>query len=294
MTGDQPAQQDTTGTLFVVPTPLGNLEDITLRGLRVLRQADVIAAEDTRRARALLTSFGISTPTTSYHQHGKVSGIPKVLKHLRAGRTVALISDAGTPSIADPGFELVQAALAADVRVEALPGPSAVTTAVVLASMPAKGFTFLGFLPREQKEMSLALREVSHNPYAIVFFESPHRVASTIEVALGVLGNRMAVGLHEMTKVHEQAVRGDLKTLLETVSDCPPRGEWTIVIGPAVEESPEIDMPQVEALLRLVVEKGVSGRDAVQISSEFLGLPRQEVYRIWLKMVEKTDIRRRE
>lgn len=271
-----------TGTLYVVPTPIGNLEDITLRALRVLRDVDLIAAEDTRHSRTLLMHFGISTRVVSYHQHAKITGIGRVLWALELG-DVALISDAGTPTISDPGFELVRAAIDAGHKVEALPGATAVTTAVALAAIPARGFVFLGFLPRARRDVVQTFEIVRRLPFSLVFFDSPHRLGKSITAILETLGNRQVVAVRELTKIHEEAVRTDLEGLIVRIGDAPQRGEWTVVVAPGKEIGPGPTDDEIAHALAAMRQTGETGRDAVRVVSESLGVARREVYRIWLR-----------
>jgi len=273
------------GTLFVVPTPLGNLEDITLRALRILRESALIAAEDTRRSRTLLRHFDIPTRMESYHQHNKRSAIPQVMERLRQGQDVALISDAGMPSVSDPGFELVRAAIDAGLPVDVLPGPSAVTASVVFAALPAVGFIFMGFPPRRRKQAQERLRAVASLPYSLVLFEAPRRLASTLDLLLITLGNRAVAAVRELSKLHQEVIRTDLRGLIDRVSEHEPRGEWTIVVGPAIEwESGPPDASAVAAALLRLADDGVPGREAVHIVSRVLDRPRTEVYRLWLTL----------
>jgi 16S rRNA (cytidine1402-2'-O)-methyltransferase len=271
-----------TGTLFVVPTPLGNLEDITLRAIRVLKEVGTIAAEDTRHSRPLLAHFGISTRLISYHQHTKHSGLTLVLKSLES-EDVALISDAGMPSLADPGYELIRATIQHGHRVEVLPGASAVTTAVALAALPARGFTFMGFLPRGRSEMRGRLQEVADLPYSLVIFEAPNRVAGTLSIIADVLGNRPTAALRELTKIHEDAIRGRVTDILEAVRARDPRGEWTLVVGPSEDPRIRPADAEIEAALSKLRNEGATGRDAVEIVAEAFDVPKSEVYRLWLK-----------
>lgn len=270
-----------TGTLYVVPTPIGNLDDITLRALRVLNEVDLIAAEDTRHSRPLVTHFGIATRLVSYHQHSKRSGIARILAALESGN-VALISDAGMPSIADPGFELIGAAIERGFRVEVLPGASAVTTAVALAALAARGFIFMGFLPRGRSEMATALKAVAALPYSLVIFESPRRIAATARCIGETLGEREIVVTRELSKLHEQTYRGTVSHVGAQFSEHEPLGEFTIVVGPGREQPLAPTDDEVAGALARLSEEGETGRDAVRIVSEALEVPRSAVYRVWL------------
>jgi len=266
--------------LFVVPTPIGNLEDITLRALRVLGEVDTILAEDTRHTRRLLQHFDIRTPLLSYHEHNKRSRIGEVLTQLEAG-DVALVSDAGMPSISDPGFELVQAALAADVQVEVLPGPSAVTTAVVTAALPARGFLFLGFLPRSGSARRSLLDEVRGLPYTLVFFEAPHRLRAALGDIEAVLGNRECVVARELTKIHEEVVRGDVASARRRFEAGEPRGEITLIVaGASFAVAHNADDALAE--MRRMVDGGADRNAAVTRVMALYGTPRNRAYAMWL------------
>jgi 16S rRNA (cytidine1402-2'-O)-methyltransferase len=269
-------------TLYVVPTPIGNLEDITLRAIRVLSDVDLIAAEDTRHSRNLLVHLDISTRVVSYHQHAKITGIGRVLRALETG-DVALISDAGTPTISDPGFELIRAAIDAGHKVEVLPGATAVTTAVALAAIPAPGFLFLGFLPRASKDAVRIFEVVRLLPYSLVLFESPLRLRKSLSTMLRMLGNRQVLAARELTKIHEEAIRTDLEGLIVRIGDERQRGEWTIVVAPAKEIDVRPTDDEIAHALEVLQQTGETGRDAVRVVSESLGVARADVYRIWLR-----------
>lgn len=272
-----------TGTLYVVPTPLGNLEDMTLRAIRVLEEVSLIAAEDTRHSRPLLTHFGISTRLISYHQHSKRSSLARLLKALDAG-DVALITDAGTPSISDPGYELISAAVEGGRRVEVLPGASAIVTAIVAACLPARGFVAMGFLPRAREEAKSRLLEVERLPYSLVIFESPHRLVSTLRTIRAVLGDRAVAAAKEMTKLHAQVFRGSTSEVVAALSNTEIRGEWTVVVGPAVSQPRGPSDDEIAGALGRLRAAGETGRDAVRLVSEMLRLSRSDVYRVWVTL----------
>jgi 16S rRNA (cytidine1402-2'-O)-methyltransferase len=220
------------GTLFVVATPIGNLEDITLRALRVLREADVIAAEDTRRTAKLLTHFGIETPRVSFHQHNVRSRLPQLLHRLQAGESVAVVTDAGTPSVSDPGAELVRACIDHQIAIEPIPGANAHLTAAVVSGFPLDPWTILGFAPNRAKDRSAWLQGIAATPHTVSFFEAPHRIDATLRECAKYLGDRPLFVGRELTKAHQQFVRGTAAAVADT--RIPPRGEFTIVVGPAV------------------------------------------------------------
>ncbi|HEY7292540.1 MAG TPA: 16S rRNA (cytidine(1402)-2'-O)-methyltransferase [Vicinamibacterales bacterium] len=217
------------GTLFVVATPIGNLEDITVRALRVLREATIIAAEDTRRTAHLLARHGISTPTTSLHEHNEGKKSASILAKLRDGASVALVSDAGTPTVSDPGFQLIRETIAAGIKVEPIPGPSAILTALAASGLPAEPFTFVGFPPTRLEARKSWLRDLGERGGTVVLFEAPHRIRKTLEELGAVFGDREAVVGRELTKIHEEFVRGPISALAARFEN--PRGEFTIVIN---------------------------------------------------------------
>jgi 16S rRNA (cytidine1402-2'-O)-methyltransferase len=219
------------GTLYVVATPIGNLEDITLRALRVLREADIIAAEDTRRTARLLRHHGISSPTTSFHEHNARSRSAQLIGRLEAGQRVAVVTDAGTPGVSDPGLELVTLAIERGIRVEPIPGPSAPLAALVASGFPVMPFTMFGFAPARSKDRHEWLRSIAVTTHTFSFFETPHRIRDTLADAAVVFGVRPIIVARELTKVHEEFLRGTAAQVLERLST--PRGEYTIVVGPA-------------------------------------------------------------
>jgi 16S rRNA (cytidine1402-2'-O)-methyltransferase len=216
------------GTLFVVGTPIGNLGDITTRALRVLGEVAVIAAEDTRRTARLLARYAISTPTTSLHAHNEYGKTSRLVDRLARGDSVALVSDAGTPTLSDPGAELVRAAAAAGARVEAIPGPSAVTTLLSVAGLSGPTFTFMGFPPRKGRERARWFEEVRSAGRTVIFFEAPHRIRATLAELLRTSGDRQVVVGREMTKVREELLRGRLSQVIS--ADFPDRGELTVAV----------------------------------------------------------------
>ena len=220
------------GTLYVVATPIGNLEDITLRGLRVLREADVIAAEDTRRTAKLLSHHGIASRMVSFHTHNTRARVPQLLGWLREGRQIALVTDAGTPGVSDPGAELVEACVREGVRVEPVPGVSAPLAAAVASGFPLTPMTVFGFAPARAKDRSAWLAELAAMVHTVTFFDAPHRIATTLAEAAVLLGERQIMVARELTKVHEQFLRGNCASVLAALGT--PRGEYTVVVGPAV------------------------------------------------------------
>ena len=276
------------GTLYLVATPLGNLEDITLRALRILRESRIIAAEDTRHTRKLLNHFAITTPMISYHEHSGPSGIAIVLVALANG-DVALVSDAGTPALSDPGADLIQAALAAGYPVTPIPGPSAAITALIASGLPTDQFTFLGFLPRRARERRALLTSVRSEPRTLILYEAPHRLHACLDDLLAVLGDRDACLARELTKVHEEWLRGPLTHLRAKYTRDEPRGEYTVVIaGAQTLEPPDREVEPAEReshareRLRALLAEGRSTRDAAaQVAGE-LAISRRDAYRLAL------------
>jgi 16S rRNA (cytidine1402-2'-O)-methyltransferase len=269
------------GTLYIVGTPIGNLEDISLRALRILGEVDLIAAEDTRKTRKLLTHFKIETPLTSYHEHSKLTRLDELLSTLQY-KDVALVSEAGMPGLSDPGYELIEAAIARGIPVVPVPGPSALITALVVSGLPTDSFLYLGFLPRRQKERRQLLASVAGERHTLVAFEAPHRLLASLADLKDVLGDRRIALARELTKVYEEVWRGNVGQALAHFEANPPRGEFTLVIEGAKEERVAWDEGQVgEALAKLLAE-GVERKEAVKVVSELAGWPRREVYKVAL------------
>lgn len=267
----------TPATLYVVATPLGHLEDVTLRALRVLKEVSLVACEDTRHTRRLLLAHGVSTPTTSYFEHNERWKGAQVLDALRAGRDVALVSDAGTPAISDPGFRLVREARASGIPVVPVPGPSAVTAALSVCGLPTDRFLFVGFLPARAAARRRALAELAAERPTLVFFESPVRVLSSLADMIEAFGDREAFLCREATKTHEEYVRAPLSALVERLAARPAvKGEIVLVVSGAPEAAPSVDDPV--ALYRRLAAEGRTRREAVKEAARLLGRPAREVY----------------
>ena len=268
--------RDRAGRLVVCPTPIGNLEDVTLRVLAALRDADVIACEDTRRTRVLLDRYGVRGRLVSYHEHNERKRASELVGRMRAGDVVALVSDAGMPLVSDPGFVLVQACVAAGVAVEVLPGPSAVLAALVASALPAERWRFVGFLPRRSADLA-ALVE---GPETVVAFESPRRVAASLRALAAADPDRPVAVCRELTKVHEEVVRGTAAELAERFASSPPRGEVVVVVGPAAASAGDQEEPAaaVDAVRRLV-EAGARPREAARVVGELTGVRANVLYR---------------
>lgn len=267
------------GRLYVVATPLGNLEDITLRALRVLKEVDLVACEDTRHTAHLLQANGIHTPTTSYFEHNERDKTPVILDALRAGRNVALVSDAGTPGVSDPGYRLVREARAAGLDVIPVPGASAVVAALSVSGLPTDRFFFEGFLPSRAGARRRRLEELSAVTETLVFYESPLRVADAVREMLAVLGDREAFLCREATKMHEEYRRETLSALAALLDERERvRGEVVLVVAGA-PPAPKADAADVETLFQRLVGEGRSRREAVKEVARLTGLPARDVYR---------------
>jgi 16S rRNA (cytidine1402-2'-O)-methyltransferase len=264
------------GTLFVVATPIGNLEDVTLRALRVLREVDLVLAEDTRRTRTLLTHHDVRTRPRSLHAHNEAQRSREVLEVLASGRSAALVSDAGTPLVSDPGERLVAAVIAAGHAVVPVPGPSAILSALVASGLPAAPFLFLGFLPRRRGERDALLARIRDRRETMVLFESPRRLAATLRRLLDALGDRPACVARELTKLHEEVARGSLGELAERFGEGT-KGEVTLVIGGAPEE-PACDEAALDARIRILVAEGSSPREIAGELAPAAGVPKREIY----------------
>jgi 16S rRNA (cytidine1402-2'-O)-methyltransferase len=253
------------GTLFLVATPIGNLEDISLRALRVLREADLVAAEDTRHSSKLLHHYDIRRPTTSLHEHNEFEKVPVLVEQLRRGARIALVTDAGTPSVSDPGYRFVRAAIDAGIRVEAIPGPSAVLAALVSSGLPTDAFVFAGFPPPKAAARAAWLEAFRTEGRTVVFFEAPHRIRETLADARRVLGDREIVLGRELTKVHEELVRGPISSILGRLGE--PRGEFTVVLAGVSDDATnlaeQITDNQLLTEFGLLTENGLSRRDAL-------------------------------
>ncbi|MFL5845880.1 MAG: 16S rRNA (cytidine(1402)-2'-O)-methyltransferase [Solirubrobacteraceae bacterium] len=266
---------ETPGRLVVCPTPIGNLEDVTLRVLAALRDADVLACEDTRRTRVLLDRYGVSAKLVSYHEHNERARAAELVERMRGGEVVALVSDAGMPLVSDPGFVLVQACVAAGLAIEVLPGPSAALAALVASALPAETWRFVGFLPRKAGEVRAAFG----SPETLVAFESPHRVAASLAVLAELDPERPVAVCRELTKLHEEVVRGSASELAARYAEAEPRGEIVLVAGgaPAADEDvlPEAALDAV----RRLVSAGARAREAAGVVADLTGASKNALYR---------------
>lgn len=269
------------GTLFVVATPIGNLEDITARALRVLREVSLIAAEDTRRTAQLLSRYAITTPTTSLHEHNEEKKSGPLVERLRRGESIALVSDAGTPTVSDPGRRLVAAAAEAGIRVEPIPGPSAALAALAVSGLPTDTFLFLGFPPIRLKDRKKWLAALKAAGRTVVFFEAPHRLRVTLEQLLDTIGDRTVLVARELTKIHEELVRGPISEILAKLPS--PRGEFTVVAELGyTTEIPTVLAPSERDILayfgELTNNKQMRRRQAIALVARRYGRTANEVY----------------
>jgi len=276
------------GILYVVSTPIGNLEDITLRALRVLKEVDLIAAEDTRRTRQLLTHYGIHKPLISYHEYNRRRREKTLLQELREGKSIALVTDAGTPGISDPGEDLVRGAIQESIPLVPIPGPAALVSALSVSGLPTESFLFYGFLPSKAAARKKWLASLKDRPETLVFYESPRRLGSLLEDAAQILGERRVVVAREMTKVYEEVYRGTITEVLDQLGEEEVKGEVTVILEgcplPPKAETSSI----VEALKYYSRARGLSLKESVHRVAEELKVSRREVYRESLKLKEES------
>jgi 16S rRNA (cytidine1402-2'-O)-methyltransferase len=281
-TSDAPA-----GCLYVVATPIGNLEDISLRALRILKEADLIACEDTRETVKLLSHFDIQKRMVSYHEHNEITRAPEIVIELEQGAQVALLSDAGTPAISDPGHHLVSLCLRHGIKVVPVPGASAFVAALTASGMPIEQFVFVGFLPSRQTERRKALRTLGAEQRTLVLYEAPHRLLDTLEDALELLGNRPAVIAREVTKIYEEFVRGHMEDLLDSVRKKQPKGEITLLVGPPDGRAMHAEapangknaLPLSRRVHEIMAERSVDQKAALKQAARERGLTRREAYK---------------
>lgn len=281
------------GNLYLVATPIGNLEDMTYRAVRVLGEVDIIAAEDTRHTRGLLTHFDIHTPLVSYHEHNKDTAGPPLIERLLAGENIACVSDAGLPGIADPGADLARRAIAAGITVTVLPGANAALTGLIASGLDTVRFSFVGFLPRTKEKRRELLAEVKSHRETLIFYEAPHRLAESLkELTAGLGGSRPAVLCRELTKKYEEYRRGTLQELLDGLSDNEQRGEFVIIVGgcdtaaeagtdeQAADELNANNPEAVKAAVAALTEQGMPEKEAMRQIARQTGLSRREIYRM--------------
>lgn len=275
------------GCLYVVATPIGNLEDISFRALRILKESDAIACEDTRQTMKLLTHFDFQKRLVSYHEHNEITRAAEIVIELEQGAKIALVSDAGTPAISDPGHRLVNLCQRHGIKVVPVPGASAFVAALAASGMPAEQFTFIGFLPSRPTERRKALRALATEPRPLVLYEAPHRLLDTLEDALEIMGNRPAVVARELTKIYEEFLHGHLEDLVAAVRSKAPRGEITILLGtadgaPKHEESTggaQNAVPLARRVDEIALERSIDKKAALKVAARERGLTRREAYK---------------
>ena len=273
------------GKLFVISTPIGNLEDITLRAINVLKDCDVIACEDTRNTKKLLARYGIEVPLTSYHEHNEVEKSPKLLEKLKNGENIGLVSDAGTPSISDPGWRLVSLSIENNIEVVPVPGPSAVLSALVISGLPTDSLLFLGFFPKTIGNKKELLKDVKRYPYTLVFYESAKRLSRTLSLMLEILGDRNICVAREMTKLYEEAIRGSASEVISILSERETlKGEITVVAEGSRDEHNEASADAAQRMLQILREKGFSLSEAVSLVSRAFGVSKNGIYRAALEV----------
>ncbi|HXV49649.1 MAG TPA: 16S rRNA (cytidine(1402)-2'-O)-methyltransferase [Candidatus Binatia bacterium] len=271
------------GILYIVPTPIGNLEDITLRALRVLKEVDLIAAEDTRHTRHLLTHYGITTALTSYHEHNERKKSLSLVERMQKGANIALVSDAGTPAISDPGFRLVVEAIGAQIQVVPLPGASALATVLSAGGLPTDRIAFEGFLPAKKQERRAKLGALRGQSATLVFYEAPHRLKETLNDMLEIFGDRDIVIAREVTKVHEEFLRGSVRDLISRLAERELRGEITILVGGSLAE-PAVSESVLNTEIRRLKNQGMRVKEIAEVLGERFGYSKREIYRLTLEL----------
>ena len=278
----RPYHPESLGTLYLVATPIGNLEDITMRALRVLRDVDLIACEDTRQSQKLLNHYQIQTRTTSYHEHNEITKAPELVLAMEEGSRVALVSDAGVPGISDPGYRLVQLCLRHRIPVEPVPGPSAAVAVLAASGLPTQAFQFFGFLPPKKNARRKFLETLKNSLPTTIFFEAPHRILATLEDIQKVWGDRSLVVAREVTKIHEEFLRGRCAEVLEELRKRPTvQGEITLLIGPPSEPQPEAvhALPLKERVNQLMGEEKLSRMEALKVAARERRISKSQAYR---------------
>ena len=271
------------GILYIVPTPIGNLEDITLRALRVLKEAEWIAAEDTRHTQHLLAHFGLKTALTSYHDHNERDKARLLVERLRSGASIALVSDAGTPAISDPGYRIVVDAIRAGIEVVPLPGASALTTALSASGLPTGRFLFEGFLPAKAQERKAKLQTLRREAATLVFYEAPHRLLDSLAEMLKIFGDREIAVARELTKVHEEFLRGKLREVVRALADRDIKGEIVIMVHGASGEA-QVSDEELHGTIRQLVANGMGVKEIAELLGERYGLAKKEVYKLALDL----------
>lgn len=273
------------GKLYLVPTPIGNLKDITLRALEVLESVDIIAAEDTRQTLKLLNHFNIKKTLISYHKHNEQAKSEEIISRLKEGNNIAIVTDAGTPGISDPGAVIASKCIEENINFDVLPGATAITTALVYSGLDTTRFLFRGFIPRETKDRKILIEEVRDVKESIIFYESPHRLLSTLSLLSETLGNRKIAACRELTKLHEEIIRGDILEVIEHFKEKGIKGEFVLVVqGKQKEEIEEEKKKEwenitIEEHIIKIIEDGITKKEAIKIVAKERGLAKSDVYK---------------
>ena len=281
--------QRETGTLFLVPTPIGNRDDMSYRMIQTLKEVDLIAAEDTRNTGLLLKHFEIRTPQVSFHEHNAMEKIPDLLAHLESGKNVAQVSDAGLPSISDPGHDLVKAAIEREIPVVAVPGPSAGITGLIASGLAPQPHIFYGFLPRKEGQQKAFFQEKLAYPETQIFYESPHRVRATLQNMLAVYGNRPVVLVRELTKIYEEYTRGTIEELVAYLEENPLKGECLLIVEGASEQEPDLEEVDLIQEIDLLVQSGMKKNQAIKQVAKQFGLQKSDLYARYHQEEEKGE-----
>lgn len=281
--------QRETGTLFLVPTPIGNRDDMSYRMIQTLKEVDLIAAEDTRNTGLLLKHFEIRTPQISFHEHNAMEKIPDLLAHLESGKNVAQVSDAGLPSISDPGHDLVKAAIEREIPVVAVPGPSAGITGLIASGLAPQPHIFYGFLPRKEGQQKAFFQEKRDYPETQIFYESPHRVRATLQNMLAVYGDRPVVLVRELTKIYEEYTRGTIAELVAYLEDNPLKGECLLIVEGASEQEANLEEVDLIQEIDLLVQSGMKKNQAIKQVAKQFGLQKSDLYARYHQEEEKGE-----
>ena len=281
--------QRETGTLFLVPTPIGNRDDMSYRMIQTLKEVDLIAAEDTRNTGLLLKHFEIRTPQISFHEHNAMEKIPDLLAHLESGKNVAQVSDAGLPSISDPGHDLVKAAIEREIPVVAVPGPSAGITGLIASGLAPQPHIFYGFLPRKEGQQKAFFQEKRDYPATQIFYESPHRVRATLQNMLAVYGDRPVVLVRELTKIYEEYTRGNIAELVAYLEENPLKGECLLIVEGASEQETNLEEVDLIKEIDLLVQSGMKKNQAIKQVAKQFGLQKSDLYARYHQEEEKGE-----
>lgn len=281
--------QRETGTLFLVPTPIGNRDDMSYRMIQTLKEVDLIAAEDTRNTGLLLKHFEIRTPQISFHEHNAMEKIPDLLAHLESGKNVAQVSDAGLPSISDPGHDLVKAAIEREIPVVAVPGPSAGITGLIASGLAPQPHIFYGFLPRKEGQQKAFFQEKRDYPETQIFYESPHRVRATLQNMLAVYGDRPVVLVRELTKIYEEYTRGTIEELVAYLEENPLKGECLLIVEGASKQEQDLEEVDLIQEIDLLVQSGIKKNQAIKQVAKQFGLQKSDLYARYHQEEEKGE-----